>query len=315
MRIALITLFLLLGAASTPWPWSLLWLTVPVALAVTLLLAWRFGRVALAVPLALVAAAGALSFGGAALPPWFTAWTPLAAAIGAWMGMREEGGGPAIGERAWMLAPLLALAAMLPVMPGFTDAIGRLDVRMMADQERVMQTVPAAEIPALIRDSSKQMKSLPEAERRRWWLFSIPNAMFFGMAMLVATGRSLAARFSTALRWPPLSRSPLHRWRLPDLALVPLIAGLTLLIFADRAWQPGAWTLLLNAALGYSVQGVAVVESVLLSRGMPPVFVALMMLFVIAVSLLWVLPAIAVVGLSDVWLDYRRLEPAPQGEA
>ena len=56
-------------------------------------------------------------------------------------------------------------------------------------------------------------------------------------------------------------------------------------------------------------------ESVLLARGMSPAFVALTMLFVIAVSLLWVLPAVAVVGLSDVWLDYRRLEPSSEGEA
>ena len=66
----------------------------------------------------------------------------------------------------------------------------------------------------------------------------------------------------------------------------------------------------MHAVLGYSVQGVAVVESVLLARGMSPAFVALTMLFVLALSLLWVLPAIAVVGLSDVWLDYRRLEPS-----
>jgi hypothetical protein len=48
---------------------------------------------------------------------------------------------------------------------------------------------------------------------------------------------------------------------------------------------------------------------------MPPAVVALTLVFVIAVSLLWVLPALAVVGLSDVWLDYRRLEPSPEREA
>jgi len=143
----------------------------------------------------------------------------------------------------------------------------------------------------------------------------MPNALFLWAVVLVAAGRSLAARFSTVLGWPELSRSPLRAWRLPDAALAPLLAGLALVVFADRAWHPVAAVLLVHAGLGYSVQGFAVVESVLRSRGIPAAFVTLSMVFVIAVSLLWVLPALAVVGLSDVWLDYRRLEPSRNREA
>ena len=51
------------------------------------------------------------------------------------------------------------------------------------------------------------------------------------------------------------------------------------------------------------------------ARGMSPVLVALAMVFVIVVSLVFALPVVAVVGLSDVWRDYRRLEPSPTGEA
>jgi hypothetical protein len=146
-------------------------------------------------------------------------------------------------------------------------------------------------------------------------MYLVPNALFFWSVLLVAAGRALTGRLATVLGWPELSRSPLRAWRLPDVALAPLLAGLALVVFADRAWQPVAAVLLLQSALGYSVQGIAVVESVLLLRGIPPAFVTLTLVFVIAVSLLWVLPALTVVGLSDVWLDYRRLEPSPKREA
>ena len=194
-------------------------------------------------------------------------------------------------------------------------AMGSLDARMLAEQELVLKSVPAKDVPAMWLEAKKQFDAVPAEERRKLWTILVPNLMFAWAAMLVIAGRALAARCATVLDWPPLSRSPLHLWRLPDAALAPLIVGLALLVLASPVTHPSAATLLVVSVLGYSVQGVAVVESVLLSRGMPPVFVALTVLFVIVVSLLWILPAVAVVGLSDVWLDYRKLEPAPEGEA
>ncbi len=315
VRGALLVMFLAFGALGTPWPWAALWLAVPAVVAVSLLVSWRFGRAALALPLVLAAAAAGLYAlaGPGAWPLWLTAWAPVAGLVGCWMGLREEGGGPAIGERAWMFAPLLVVAASLPLAPGFPAAVARLDGRMKAEQERMIASVKPGEVPATLREAMRQAASLPAVEREKTLVLMIPNLLFLWMALLVAAGRTLAARVAGAVGWPPLSRSPLVAWRLPDAALVPLIAGIALLVFADRAWHPSALTLLVHAVLGYSVQGVAVVESVLLARGMSPAFVALTMLFVIAVSLLWVLPAVAVVGLSDVWLDYRRLEPSHGG--
>lgn len=317
VRIALTAVLLLVALAGTPWPWALLWVLVPGAAAGGLLLAWRFGRPALVFPLALLLAAFALTaaLGGNVAPLWLTLWTPLGAAVGAWMGLREEGGGPDIGERAWMLAPMLLFAALLPTLPGFHAAIARLDLRVAAQQQRLMATPEMAKAPPAMREVFSQSQHMPAAERQREYTVVVPNLMFLWCALLVTAGRMLAARGAVLLGWPALSRSPLHRWRLPDAALVPLLVGIALLVFADRALHPGAWTLLTHATLGYSVQGVAVVESVLLSRGLPPAVVALSVLFVLAVSLLWVLPAVAVVGLSDVWLDYRRLEHSPAGEA
>jgi hypothetical protein len=316
VRTALLILFLLFGALASPWPWALLWLGIPATVAASLLLAWRFGRGAIALPLVLAAAAfaGRVAVGESA-PLWLTAWVPFASLCGVWMGWREEGGGPASGERAWMFMPLLLVAVSLPLLPGFPAVVARLDARMRVEQEHMLSSMKPGEVPAALKDAMRQAAGLPAEERQKSLLLMIPNAMFLWMVLLAASGRALAARLAGLLGWPSLSRSPLLAWRLPDAVLVPLIVGIGLLVFADRAVHPSALTLLVHVVLGYSVQGVAVVESVLLSRGMPPAFVALTMLFVIAVSLLWVLPAVAVVGLSDVWLDYRRLEPSSQGEA
>jgi hypothetical protein len=314
VRLALLAVFLLFGALGSPWPWEVLWLMVPAAVAGALLASWRFGNTAFVIPAVLLAVAVGLQV-ALGWSVWFTLWTPVAAAVGCWMGVREEGGGPTIGERAWMLVPLLLLAAALPLAPGFPAAMARLDSRIAAEQELVMKSAPATGVPPAWIEARKQFDATPVAERTKFWVVLVPNMLFLWMAMLVTAGRAMAARLASALGWPPLSRSPVHLWKLPDAALVPLIVSIALLVFAGPVLQPSAVTLLVFAVLGYSVQGVAVVESVLLSRGMPPVFVALTVLFVIAVSLLWILPAVAVVGLSDVWLDYRKLEPAPAGEA
>jgi hypothetical protein len=310
----LLVAFLLLGALGTPWPWALLWLVLPATAAATMLAAWRFGRAVLVAPLVLLAGALAWSLlgGASAPPPWLTLWVPAAALTGAWMGLREEGGGPSIGERAFMYAPLLLLAAALPLAPGFTAAVARLDTAMHVEQQRMLASFKPGEMPAPLVDAMKQSTQLPADDRRATLTLMVPNLLFVWAVLLVSAGRVLAARIAAIIRWPSVSHSPLVRWRLPDAALVPLIAAIAMLAFADRTWHPSALTLLVHVVLGYSVQGVAVVESVLLARGMSPAFVALTMLFVLAVSLLWVLPAIAVVGLTDVWLDYRRLEPSPE---
>lgn len=316
VRIASLLLLLLLGGLGSAGTWGAMWLLVPGAVATGLLLAWRFGRVAVVLPAGLAATSIALAVAGAGGPPvWATAWAPLGAATGVWMGLREEGGGPGIGERAWMHVPLLALAALLPVTPGFGHSMDRFDRLLRVQQESLLKASETAKWPVELRDELQRKVQSPPEARRRELMFLVPNALFLWAVVLVAAGRSLAARLATVLGWPELSRSALRTWRLPDAAVVPLLAGLALLVFADRAWQPVAAVLLVHSGLGYSVQGFAVVESVLRSRGMPPAIVTLILVFVIAVSLMWALPALAVVGLSDMWLDYRRLEPSRDREA
>ncbi len=305
-----------LAGLGTPWPWSLLWLAVPLTVAVSLLLAWRFGPPALAFPVALAAlAALAVTFAVADLRAWHVVWLPAAALTGAWMGLREEGGGPALGERAWMHAPILAAAMALPVLPGLADSLARLEARARAEEQQMLAALPGPATPGTWRHVMEQSVSLPSEARVRMLRYLTPNLVFAWMVVLVAAGRGLAARGAAWRGWPALSRAPLTAWRLPDGALVPLLAGIALTLFASEAWRPGAVVLLVQSVLGYSVQGLAVTQSVLLERGVPPVFILVTLLFLFAFTLPVFLPSVALVGLSDVWLDFRRLEASPGGTA
>lgn len=316
VRGILLSALLALAGLATPWPWGVLWLTVPFAVSAALLLAWRYGKATFALPALLAAVAVALWFvPGSGLQSWHLLWTPLAAVTGVWMGLREEGGGPTLGERAWMHAPLLAAVFVLPVLPGLHDALVRVEARARTEERQMLQTMKGPDAPGSWRHVMEESAKMPAKERVEMLTWFLPNVVFLWMVVLVAAGRSLAARSAVWRGWPPLSRAPLMAWRLPDLALVPLLAGLALALFAGQAWRPGAAALLVQSVLGYSVQGVAVAWSVLLARGVPPAFLLLAMLFLFAFTLPVFLPSVALIGLSDVWLDHRRLEPSPRGEA
>ena len=134
IRTALLLGALLAFAMQTPAPWGLLWLTVPVAVAASLLVAWRFGAWGVVVPIALFVAALARE-GPASLWVW---WIPVAGLSGAWMGLREEGSGPSAGERAWMLLPLLILAAGLPWATRYGDFVGHVDRELKAGDTQLV---------------------------------------------------------------------------------------------------------------------------------------------------------------------------------
>jgi hypothetical protein len=305
---------LLLGALAvcalqTPGSWGVLWLLVPVAVAVSLLASWRYGMRGVLVPLALAVTALAVA-GPGGLWAW---WIPAAALTGAWMGLREEGGSAA-GDRAWMLLPSLLLAAGLPWVAHYPELLRGVERELRAgDAEFVvlMQRMGTAG------DRLSALRNmLAEQDRLRSLALPhvLPTVLFVWVAILVAAGRAVSARVSASLRWPALSRARLVAWRLPDGALWLLLAGLGLLVAGWPLWKPTAWTLVLNTALGFGVQGIAVVRSLLLARGVPPSIVVVSLLFVFAVAWpVFVLTAVAV-GVSDVWLDFRRLEPTPEGD-
>jgi hypothetical protein len=306
LRGLLVVALLALGMSNTPSPWAALWIAVPVAVAVSLLLAWRFGARALIVP-AVLAGLAPLLDGAGSLWVW---WIPAAALTGVWMGMREEHALPS-GERAWMLLPALLIAAGLPWIPRYGEFVTAVDRALqIGDAQLVdlfrqvgydgdrLETVRRA----IAENARLRLEALP---------YVLPTALFVWVVGLVAAGRAVSSRVASALRWPDLTQGRLHDWRLPDAALWTFLAGLGLLVSPWTRTAPTAWTLLINSGLGYCVQGIAVVESLLLARGVPPSIIVLTMLFVFTIAMPLFVLTTAVVGLSDVWLDYRRLEPAP----
>lgn len=302
---------LALLASQTPMPWGGLWVLVPVSVAVSLLTAWRWGGWGVIAPVLLFGIAMVLE-GPYSLWVW---WIPVAGLTGVWMGLREEGGGPSSGQRAWTLLPLLLLAALLPWMSNYPVLIGNLE-------SSYRQSIPEA--LALYQKWGSSGERLKAIERGLWEVDErnkhtlpnmVPTVIFVWMVVLVAAGRGLAARLAQRLRWPELSAARLADWRLPDGALWLLLLGLGLLVTRWPTWTPSAWTLLVNVGLAYCVQGVAVVESLLLARGVPPSIIALTFVFVFAMASPVFLLATVCVGVSDVWLDYRRLEAVPDGDS
>jgi hypothetical protein len=310
LRSALLVTALALFALQTPPPWGTLWLVVPVAVAVSLLACWRFGIWGLTAPVLLFGVT-VLREGSLGLWAW---WIPACALTGAWMGLREEGEGTTGGQRAWMLIPVLVLAAGLPWLLRYPQLVEEVDRELKASDTELVQLLGrlgdqdgrlAALERAVADNAAMRTKLLPHV---------VPTAIFAWMVLLVGAGRSLASRASSALRWPPLSNARFRDWRLPDGAIWVFLVGLALLVGQWPTWTPTAWTLLLNTLLGFCVQGIAVVESLLLARGVPPSLIVLTMLFVFAVAMPIFMLTTAAVGLGDVWLDFRRLEPAAEQE-
>lgn len=313
-RLALLTLLFTWLAQGTPGTWGVLWLAVPGTVAVSLLVAWRFGRLALAVPLLLAAAMVGVGVGVKPAPfsLWFVGWIPVASAVGVWMGSREEGGGPGAGERVWMLAPFVLLATALALAPDYRPALDRAWTRAQrtALAELRREGVAEAQVSEMERTMAKQ-----DPEVRRVLPFAMPQLLVLWMALLTAAGRGLARFLGRRLGWPTLSTAPFLRLRLPDAALAPVIAGLALALLADRVFLPAALALLVPAALGYSLQGLAVLVSLLLSRGIPPALAAILIMGLLALTTLAFLPSLALVGLTDAWLDLRKLESPGGREA
>jgi hypothetical protein len=297
-----------LMAADTPGAWAWVWLAVPAAVAASTLVAWRFGRWGLLLPLALVAGAAVLGAGGA-LWSW---WIPAAAMTGAWNGLREEGGLDGPGDRAWHLLPVLALAVVVPWLPGFSALQGHLLADVDATR-RVFETEGLRSLKGQqLKDAQAGLELSMKMYRDVVVPYLLPVTWFAWVAALVGAGRMFAARGARVLRWPSLERASLTRWRMPDGVLWTFIVGLAVVVLGWKPALSSGWTLLLAAGFGFVVQGIAVVTALLLARGVPSVVITLSMV-VIAVLAPVFFVTVAALGLSDVWLDYRRLEPAADG--
>jgi len=309
-RTLLLVVALALGATGTPLPWGSLWVAVPVAVALALLLCWRWGPWGVLVPIVLMTAVMVLA---GPLAAW-TWWIPVAALTGAWMGLREEGGGPEAGQRAWMLLPLLILAVGLPWTVSYPDMVNGFESFLRACDRATIEAFGTIGYQGeRLRWFERYLRQNAEL-RAPWVRVFLPSLLFLWMTMLVGAGRGVSARVADRLHWPELSRARFAEWRLPDGAIWLFLCGLALLLADLKPWQPTGATLLIVPGLGYCVQGIAVVESLLLLRGVPPSIITLTLLFVFIMAFPVFILTTLCVGLSDVWLDYRRLEAVPDGD-
>ena len=297
-------------ALATPAPWGTLWLAIPMAVATSLLLCWRWGPWGVLVPVGLLVA---VLIGVGPFEAW-SWWLPVAALTGAWMGLREEGGGPPSGQRAWMLLPILLLAAMLPWTVTYPSLVSDFETTMQNNDEEILRAAENSGYQGARLRAFEQTLTQGAGWRKRFLSHLTPSLLFLWVAFLVVAGRDLSSRVAMRLRWPDLSRARFSEWRLPDGAIWLLIAGLALALTGARAWMPTAWTLLIVPGLGYCAQGIAVVESLLLLRGVPASIITLTLLFIFVMALPVFVLATACIGLSDVWLDYRRLEATPEDD-
>lgn len=309
-RALLLVALLALLARYSPGPWAALWLAIPLGVALALLAAWRFGSPAV-IGTAVAAAVTVLLGHGAALWLW---WAPAAVLSGAAMGAREEGHGPSAGQRAWMLAPVFVVAAVLPLLPHYADLVAALEREFRASDAQSLELVRQLHVGNEWRATWEKAVGEGAAWRVIWLPRVLPAVLCTWVVLLTVAGRALAARLADAWRWPRLSRLRLAQWRLPDGALWTFLAGLALLVSPWRAAAPVGWTLLFNTGVGYCVQGAAVVQSLMLARGVPPSITILTMMFVFLIAWPMFILTTAALGLSDVWLDYRRLEPVVDGD-
>src|SRR5687767_6773000 len=129
------------------------------------------------------------------------------------MGLREEGGGPESGHRAWMLVPLLLLAAGLPWVVSYPDLVASIDSTMReADRELIASSRRLGYQGERLRSLERYVESGAQL-RSRFLPNLLPSLLFLWMALLVAAGRELASRTAGRLRWPDLSRGRLLEWR------------------------------------------------------------------------------------------------------
>lgn len=110
---------------------------------------------------------------------------------------------------------------------------------------------------------------------------------------------TLTGRLAGTVPWGPYST-----WTLPEPLVWLPIAGIAILVFGRGLLQDAGGWLTMAAVLLYFFQGLAVFIS-LLERWRVPFFVRIMLYFVLIIQS-YGLILLAVLGLSDVWINFRK---------
>jgi len=299
-----------LGWGVTAMPWSRLWPLLPVVGAAALLLTQtQLPVLGWLLPGMVVAGLVAL---GEADRPW--AWCLTAGTLAtALLGIAERRG-TEWSRRAWAFLPVVVLAAGLPLAPGYGALVESAvaGVRTMESQQ-----LAALSSTAMNADQKIEVTQALAALTELGTLMArniLPALLFAWVALLVGMAERMARRLADIVKRPLAPLAPLALWRLPDAAVWFLVAGLALVISRDAHAMPVGINLATSIGIAFALQGFAVLQSFLATSGMTPGLVTLLFVFV-ALAMWPVLPVgCAGVGLMDVWLDFRRLEPQVHGD-
>ena len=296
---------ILLGQLITPEPWSYLWPVVPVAGAAALLLAQTTVAITAVLPslltlLALVAVGGFDR-------PW--GWCLLAGVLAAsLLGIAERRGadGP---TRLWAYLPVIAIAAALPLAPGYREFVERVVAAIRGQEARQLVALEDVSFRPDQRLALQQFVGAVTAQQVAVAEAAMPTLLFAWVALLVHLAERLAHRLAELVRRPLVAFVPFASWRMPAAAVWIFIAGLALVALKEARAMPSGLNLAACAGLAFGVQGLAVLKSMMAAQGMAPGLV--LMLFVFAWFMLGpvLLVAATGVGLMDLWLDFRHLEP------
>jgi hypothetical protein len=301
---------ILLGQLLTPEPWTYLWPVLPVAGAAALLLAQTNVPAAGWVPP--LACALVLLLFGVASEPW--AWCLLAGVVAAALLGLAERRGRADAMRLWAYLPLILLAAAFPLAPGYREFVERVVAAIRGQEARQIASLKDVAFRPDQRLALEQFVAAVTARQVSIVQAVLPTLLFAWVALLVHLAERMAHRLAELVRRPLAAPLPFVAWRLPAGAVWLFIAGHAAVALRESRIQPVGINLAAATGLAFGVQGLAVMKSVLASQGMAPGMV--MMLFVFVWFMLGpvLLVAATGVGLMDLWLDFRHLEPRPDGE-
>ncbi len=300
-------LVIFVGQRVTPEPWLVLWPLVPAAGAAALLLTQTQLPILGWLPAALVV--GGLLVAGAANEPW--AWCLAAGSLATSLLGLAERRGVTWSQRPWAFLPVLVLAAAMPLAPGYDKLVAGAVGGVRATAAQQMAALNAATMTPDQRAEAAQLVGAAFDFLALLARTILPAILFGWIVTLVGLAERLSRRLADIVKRPLGPAVPLAFWRLPDAAVWFLVAGLALVVTRDARVMPVGINLATSVGLAFALQGFAVVQVFLTSSGMTPGLVTLLFVFV-ALAMWPILPVgCAGVGLMDMWLDFRRLEPHP----
>ncbi len=162
------------------------------------------------------------------------------------------------------------------------------------------------------------LASIGMGTNAEYWLTTVKrivlNTVGLGLTASIAAnwwlGRSIVLRAVSG-------SSSLRAARVPEVFVWPVIGGLAGVLFAwlfdVPAIEPVAWNAMLVASFLFGIQGIGVIQHLLRRRGMSErserwaLTISMALLFIPGLNVLAAI-GIPLVGMSEIWIDYKRGE-------